>query len=114
MNTHIANKFALANILEHYLLGDNDLHQGQLEDLERFYSDHNETHSPYVHPHNKGIIYNNWIEYFRKDSVTGFDQYDECVEAIKVLEQISDTFSNNAPVEFKRMKYLLNLSNIKY
>ena len=36
-NIYVNNKFALANILEHFLLGDSDFHQGQLEDLERFY-----------------------------------------------------------------------------
>ena len=113
-NIYVNNKFALANILEHFLLGDSDFHQGQLEDLERFYQDHNQEHYCDVYPNDKGIIYNNWIERFRKHDVPSFDQYTECIEAIKLLEQVSETYGKNPPVEFLRLKYLLNLTNIKY
>jgi len=106
-NTYINNTFAVANILEHYLLGDSDFHQGQLEDLERFYEDK-------MSDDEANWDDDGYLEYVRKTWITDFLQYHECVEAINVLEQISETYWRNPPVEYKRMKYLLNLSNIKY
>jgi len=111
-NTYVNNKFALANILESFLLGDTDFHQGQLEDLERFYEDQmSEDEANWYDNEKKGTI----PYYLRRDiKELGFLQYTECVEAIKVLEQISETYWRNPPVEFLRLKYLLNLTNIKY